>query len=250
VSLPALDLPMPAISIVLAVLVTAGAAAVQGVVGFGYSIIAVPLLSLLDPRFAPVPQILTALPLTLFAAWRERGDIERGAVAWILAGRLPGFALGAVLVSVASARLLDAAIALSVLTGAACIVARMTVRRTHPMQLGTGFLSGVSGYVAGIGGPPLALLYAGARGATVRSTLGVLFAVGIVLVIGTRTAGGQVTALDLRLSAVLVAPVVAGTWASRFLHGAVEGERLRVAVIFLSVIAGGGLLLRAVLGGR
>jgi len=103
----------------------------------------------------------------------------------------------------------------------------------------------VSGYVSGIGGPPLALLYRDASGPTIRSTLGVLFAVGIVATVVTRGAVGQVTALDLKLGAVLLAPVVLGTWLSRFLHDLIEGRGLRAAVLALSATAGIGLLLRA-----
>ena len=103
----------------------------------------------------------------------------------------------------------------------------------------------VSGYVSGIGGPPLALLYRDASGPTIRSTMGVLFAVGIVATVATRGALEQVTTLDLKLGAVLLAPVALGTWLSRFLHDLIEGRALPAAVPALFATAGIGLLLRA-----
>ncbi len=240
-----LDIPISIPLMCAAMVVSCVAAAVQGVVGFGYAIVAVPLLSLIDPRLAPVPQILTALPLTVMTAWRERGDIDGRGVAWIFAGRVPGLAIGALLIAVVSHRVLDVVIGLFVMVGVACLGTVARIPRNRLVDMFAGAMSGMSGYVSGIGGPPLALLYRDASGPTVRSTLGVLFAVGIVATVATRGALGQVTALDLKLGAVLLAPVVLGTWLSRFLHGLIEGRALRAAVLALSASAGIGLLLRA-----
>ncbi|NOT43121.1 MAG: sulfite exporter TauE/SafE family protein [Acidobacteria bacterium] len=239
------DLPLPTGVLLVAAAVTALAAALQGVVGFGYAIVAVPLLSLLDPRLAPVPQILTALPLTAVTAWRERGHIDGRGAAWILVGRVPGLALGAVLVAVASTRVLDGLIGASVLAGVACLSTRAPSRRTRSIDATAGALSGVAGYVSGIGGPPLALLYRHATGAIIRSTLGALFAFGIVVTVATRTVLGQITALDVRIGLLLLVPVLAGTWASRFLHDVVSARVLRVTVLALSALSGLSLLLRA-----
>jgi hypothetical protein len=85
--------------LVTAAMSSIAGAAVQGTIGFGYAIVTVPLLSLLDSRLAPVPQILTTLPLTLVAAWHERGHIEARDIGWILLGRLPGMLLGAILMA-------------------------------------------------------------------------------------------------------------------------------------------------------
>jgi len=240
-----LDIPISIPMMCTAMAISCFAAAAQGVVGFGYAIVAVPLLSLVDPRLAPVPQILTALPLTVMTAWRERGDIDGRGVGWILAGRVPGLAIGALLIAVVSHRVLDVVIGLFVMVGVACLGTVARIPRNRLIDMCAGAMSGVSGYVSGIGGPPLALLYRDASGPTIRSTLGVLFAVGIVATVVTRGAVGQVTALDLKLGAVLLAPVVLGTWLSRFLHDLIEGRGLRAAVLALSATAGIGLLLRA-----
>ena len=240
-----LDIPISAPLIGVAIVISCVAAAIQGVVGFGYAIVAVPLLSLLDPRLAPVPQILTALPLAIITAWRERGHIDGMGATWILAGRVPGFAVGALLVAIASQRALDALIGGSVMVGVACLGSRGGLTRNRVVDVSAGTISGVSGYVSGIGGPPLALLYRDARGPTIRSTLGVLFAIGVVVTVITRAALGQVTALDVKLGTVLLAPVMIGSWLSRFLHVLIEGRALRVAVLALSAAAGIGLLLRA-----
>jgi uncharacterized membrane protein YfcA len=231
--------------LVAAMAISAGAALLQGVAGFGYALIAVPALALLDPRLAPVPQMLTALPLALLMAWRERAHIDVRGSAWVLGGRLVGLAAGTVLVAVADRQLTDVLIGLSVVVGVACVAARGGVTRTPGLDTAAGAFSGASGYVSGIGGPPLALLFHGARGPTMRATLAAFFALGLVLTLTTRSALGQVSALDLQAGAMLLVPVMAGTWASRFLHGRAEGGPLRAATLALSAAAGLGLLWRA-----
>lgn len=40
------------------------ATTVQGIAGLGFAMVSVPILALIDPSFAPVPQLLMTLPLT------------------------------------------------------------------------------------------------------------------------------------------------------------------------------------------
>jgi uncharacterized membrane protein YfcA len=63
-------------ALILAFVITAIAATLQGSVGLGFAMVSVPLLTLIDPRLAPVPQLLVALPLSLAIAWRERRSID------------------------------------------------------------------------------------------------------------------------------------------------------------------------------
>lgn len=50
----------------VAFVVTALSSTVQGTIGFGFAVLSVPVLSLLDTRLAPVPQLLLALPISLW----------------------------------------------------------------------------------------------------------------------------------------------------------------------------------------
>ena len=70
------------------------AAALHSTVGFGFALLSVPLLSLLNPLFAPVPQLLVVFPLTLAIVWRERHAVEVRSTLWIFAGRVPGALIG------------------------------------------------------------------------------------------------------------------------------------------------------------
>src|SRR3546814_15753694 len=60
-----------------------------------------------------------------------------------------------------------------------------------PTQLVAGVVSGVTGTAAGIGGPPLALLYQHRPGSTIRSTLAAAFLVGTALSLATLAVAGE-----------------------------------------------------------
>ena len=103
------------IELLVAVLVTLGAALIQGTIGIGFNIISVPILALIDPRLAPVPQLVISLPLSIATYAREPHSVDFKGVGWILAGRFPGAALGLGLLVVASATALDLLLASFVL---------------------------------------------------------------------------------------------------------------------------------------
>ena len=81
---------------VLAVAVAAGAI-IQGSIGFGYALVAVPAMVLLLPWAVPVTPLFLALPMTLLMSAREWRSIDLSGFALITAGRLLGTAVGVVL---------------------------------------------------------------------------------------------------------------------------------------------------------
>ena len=95
-TLTTLALPMEALAHIttaefaIAFLVSFLAAALHSTVGFGFALLSVPILSLLNPLFAPVPQLLVVFPLTLAIVMRERHAVEVKSTLWIFAGRVPG----------------------------------------------------------------------------------------------------------------------------------------------------------------
>lgn len=223
-------------------------ALLQGTIGFGYAVLSVPVLSLVDPRLAPVPQILTAFSITLWAAWREWSAVDLKGTLWILLGRVPGAALGAGLLAIASQRMLDFLIAGTVLGAVLILSTSLKLRRSPLVDFTVGTFATTAGYVSAIGGPPIALLLRDARGPALRSTLGLVFAVGIVVTIATRIATRQITTLDATLALVMTPVALLGMKASGWLHQRVDTETLRRGVLLTSALAAVGLLVRAVIG--
>ena len=65
-------LDLSALELALCLAMMAIAALVQGTVGFGFAIVSVPVLSLVNPALAPVPQLLVQVPLSFGMFLRER----------------------------------------------------------------------------------------------------------------------------------------------------------------------------------
>ncbi|MBX3247527.1 MAG: sulfite exporter TauE/SafE family protein [Myxococcales bacterium] len=234
------------IALVAYVAMSVFAALVQGTLGFGFAIISVPALALLDPRLAPVPQLVVQLPLTWYIYWRERGDLDRSGVLWTTIGGIPGTVIGVWLLSIASAAALDALNGVIVLAGVVVLLLGLRLTRTPTSELLAGTFSGISSTVSAMGGPPIALLYQGAKGPTVRATLSMIFFIAVVLsIIGRLFTDDGISRLDLELTALGLLPVALGLWASRFLTGRVEGRPMRIGILALSAASALGLLWRA-----
>jgi uncharacterized membrane protein YfcA len=220
------------------------AALLQSTVGFGFALISVPLLSLLDPLFAPVPQLLVVLPLTIAIVWRERHAVEGRSTVWILAGRVPGAFIGVALLKMLSTAALDVLMSTMVLIGVAMVSSHGTSRRTAAREFGAGVVSGIMAMVSAIGGPPLALLYRNDAGPTVRANLGFVFAIGICITIGVRAAAGEVSWDEVVVSIALLPAVWLGLRVSHRLLPHVEGSRMRNAIVLVASAAALLLLAR------
>jgi hypothetical protein len=229
----------------IALFVTFVAAALQGVVGMGFAMLSVPVLSLIDPRLAPVPQLLITMPLTISMAWRERHHLELAGVGWIIAGRVPGALIGVALLAVVVGRTLDLAIAALVLLAVGIIASGKHVERSPGVEFGAGVMSGISGLVASIGGPPLALLYTDADGPTVRSTLAAVFTVGLTITLVARTVTGNISSQDVVIAAVLFPALLLGYLISGRLKGRVNQAQIRMGLLILSTVGAIGLIVRA-----
>jgi uncharacterized membrane protein YfcA len=228
-------------TLVLAGLVVAVGAVVQGSVGFGMNLVAAPLLALLDPSLVPVPILLASTVPAGLSLLREHAHADWVGVGWAMLGRLPGTVLGVLAVAVLPLRGLTVVVALSVL---ACVgLSVISWRpRPEPRALATaGVVSGAFGTAASIGGPPVALLYQHSAGPTVRATMGAYFVLGSVLSVVGLSMAGEVATDDLRAAALLVPFLLVGFVLSRGTRRWLDGPWLRPAV--LAVSAGGALLL-------
>ncbi|MEE8331981.1 MAG: sulfite exporter TauE/SafE family protein [Acidimicrobiia bacterium] len=239
-------MPVSAPDLVIALIVTAFAASVQSTAGIGFAIVSVPLLSLVDQRLAPVPQILVVLPMVISMAWRERHAIDLDGVGWILIGRLIGAGIGLALLKLATDTTLDVMVGLAVLTGVVILATGAKVRRTPVMQTAAGTVASVTSLVASMGGPPLALLYHDAKGETIRSSLATVFIFGVTLTIAIRASSGEISRTDVEVALWLLPAMLVGLRLGRTFAGKLEGAPLRRVILGLSAAAAVGLLARGI----
>lgn len=231
----------------VAAVITAGAALVQGTVGVGFAMISVPILALIDPALAPAPQLLMALPITVSMAWRERHAVDLSGVGWIIVGRIPGAFLGVFLLGIATERTLDLLIALIVLAAVVVIATGYHVTRNRTTEFLAGVGSGTTGVVASIGGPPVALIYTRDESDTIRSTLALVFTFGIITSSSFRWASGNFTLQDVKVALVLVPAAVGGLWLATRIRDGVPKKVIRTTILVVCALAAIALLLRAAL---
>ena len=169
-------------------IVAAGAvaAAVQVVSGFGFSLVAAPVVVAVTDPVTTVSMLAVAATLVsavTLAAGRHRPEVLGGTAAALIAWALPGVALGVLIVSRLPADAIRAAIGLLVL--AALVQRHVPALRPHggsarPWALpAAGAASGALTTSTGLNGPPL-VVYLTARDVpsrTARDTLALIFVV-------------------------------------------------------------------------
>ncbi len=241
------DLPLHVLFLAgLAVLV---GAAVQGSIGLGLGLVGAPLLALLDPTLVPATILLVTSALPVLTSFRELEDVDWRGLGLALTGRLPGVLLGSWVVVTQPARTTAIVVAVVVLAAVALSVTSWKARPTPRALLLAGVVSGVSGTATSIGGPPVALLYQHAGGATLRSTMGLYFLVGNVLSGSVLALAGEMGTRDVARAMALLPFLLAGFLLSGPLRGHVDGTFLRTCVLLLSAAGAVTLLVRTLLTG-
>ena len=233
----------------IAVLLLAGAAvlvgaAVQGSVGLGLGLLAAPVFALLDASLVPGTILLVTSVLPILTSLRELKGVDWRGLGCALAGRVPGTAMGVYVVAAYPPAVTAVVVAVVVLGAVALSVLTWKPRPTPRALFAAGIVSGVGGTATSIGGPPVALLYQRASGATLRSTMGLYFLVGNTVSVSALAVAGEVSLVDVRNALVLLPFLLAGFLLSGPLRRHVDGARLRVAVLVLSATGAVVLLAR------
>jgi uncharacterized membrane protein YfcA len=222
--------------------------AIQGALGFGYALVAAPVMALVAPTALPTTLIFLALPLTAFMAARERHAVDWRGLGWILAGRVLGTAAGAALLLAVPSS------SLSILFGSMIVVAVLLsalgpgLEAEPRTQFVGGVASGVMGTAAAIGGPALAVVYQRRSGPELRSTLALSFVVGLLLSLAALGVAGEVHGWQAVLALWLVPAMVVGIVLSPVLAARLDTRWLRPAVLAFAAVAGVAAIVEASLG--
>ena len=228
---------MDPVALLVATTLVAVAAAVQGALGFGFSLVAAPALALLDPLLVPGPVLVLLLVLTVGTCLRERAWVDRTGAAWVITGRLPGTLLGVVGLALLPASVLALGFAATILAGAALAGLGMVVSRRPATLVATGTLAGLMETTASIGGPPVALAYRTAAPAVARSTMSLIFVVGASLSLAGLGVAGRFGVAEATSAALLVPGVAVGLVVSSPLRRHVDAAVLGRAVLAFAVVS-------------
>jgi uncharacterized membrane protein YfcA len=228
-------LSLPAYLISFTVL-TCGAI-IQGSVGFGLGLLAVPLLILIDPGFIPGPLLLIAFFLNIMITYRERQSADYPSLKWIISGRLIGTIIAATVLRYLPDNILG--IMFGTLIIMAVVISstglHLTIKPKNLLSVGT--LSGFMATSVGVGGPPLALLYQQESGKKIRGTLAAVFLIGTMMAIISLIIIGRFGYRELYLSVISFPAMILGFYLSGKTSKYLDRQFLRPAVLIISTLS-------------
>jgi uncharacterized membrane protein YfcA len=223
--------------VIVAFVATLLGAVVQGSIGFGMNLVTVPVLAIIEPAFLPTTAVLLGVPMSITMVRHEGHAMDRRAVRWILVGRVPGTIVGAVIVALVATSTLSVLVGVVVLASVAMSMIGTTIAVNPRSCAVSGVESGVMGTAAGIGGPPLALLFQHHEGPVMRATLAASFFFGTGLSLLSLAIAREVHVVQAELALILTPAVVLGFVAARSLRRVLDRGWLRPAVLVFAVVS-------------
>jgi uncharacterized protein len=227
--------------IVVAVAIFA-AAFVQMLAGFGFALLAMPVMTLAVPvEEAVVVVAILSLATTAWQSIRLKHDTDVALARRLIIASFVGMPLGLLILNVVDDTSLKIVLGICVLIATALLARRLDLSHVGPgLDVACGFTSGVLNTSLGTNGPPLVFdLQARAVGATTfRATISTVFVFGNMLALTLFLIDGKVTGDELRAALVAAPAWLLGQalgWPTRR-H--VHGERFRWLVLTLLFAAG------------
>lgn len=228
---------MGAVDLWTTVVVVLVAAMVQSTTGFGFSLLAVPLISLALPTESAVVIAATLGTLTSSAqaiGQREHGD--QPTILRMLAGAAVGAPFGLILLTVASNRQLKFGLAAVIIAFLVINLRGLTIERgSRGVDVVAGTISGVLNTSLSSNGPPLVMaLHARHMSPSAfRATISAVFAGTGVITVGLFLASGRYDSDVRKLLVAAVPAMVMGYAIGARVRPHIDPPRFRQAVMVL-----------------
>jgi uncharacterized membrane protein YfcA len=231
---------MGAVDLWTTVVVVLVAAMVQSTTGFGFSLLAVPLLSLAIPTELAVVVAATLGMLTSSVqAVGERAHGDRPTIVRMLTGAAIGAPFGLLVLEFATNRQLKFGLVAVIIAFLIINLRGVTLERGgRGVDLGAGVVSGVLNTSLSTNGPPLVMaLHARHLAPSVfRGTISAVFAGTGVITLGLFLASGRYTADARELLVVAIPTMVGGYLLGTRLRPRIDPPRFRQAVMGLLMV--------------
>ncbi len=214
------------------------AAGAQAVTGFGFALLAVPLLTLLvGPAPAVAVTTMVALVLTTGAAVSERAHVDGRIALRLVSAALLGMPVGYLVLSRVDERPLRVVIAVVVLALVAVVASGAHIPAGPWQQWGAGMLSGTLLTSTGMNGPPLVLVLhsRGLDARRFRGTLQATFCGQGIVAVGIFLVGGLIAPETWVLAAAGALGVPLGWWLGDRAFRLLPPERFRTAVLGMMI---------------
>ncbi len=224
-------------------------AAAQQLVGFGFALLAMPLLTVLvGPQDAVAVEALGSLVGGGAMAWRMRHLVDRSRLQRMAVGALPGLPLGTLVLSVFPDTALRIGVAVAVLATVVVLARGFHLHGERPTtEVAAGAAAGALGTSIGISGPPIVLVLQAARMEQhrFRATTVAFFTVTNVATVALLLATGLVGREAWPLAVVTIPAAAIGNRSCEGLAARVPPDRFRRLVLVTLVVAAGVALAAA-----
>ena len=218
--------------------------AVQGVLGFGFAVIASPIIVQINPNLVPQLLALLGLPIALRVFFREKESVDLSKVKPLIVGRLVGGPIGLLLLLNLSEKYLSIAVGVIVLVAGLGSFFGWVINRNNINSFLAGTFSGIFGMVAAVGGPPVALLYRNTKSEEFRPSLNSVFSIGILITLSLLVLSGNLFMDHLLLFVLFLPFVLIGVRISSSIFSKFSDSFIAASVTYFSVLSGLYVILR------
>ncbi|MBF0444775.1 MAG: sulfite exporter TauE/SafE family protein [Magnetococcales bacterium] len=220
---------------------------IQGAVGFGFALVAAPILMLLQPDLVPGPITFAGLLLSLTMALRERKAVDYQNLIWLFLGFLPGLTLGALFLQTFTQSTLSLLFGFLVLTAVALSSNGIKIHQQNRLiTIPAGILSGIMNITTSMGGPPIALIYQNVSGPKFRGTLAIFFFTGSLLTIFGLNQIGRMGELEFINGLYLTPAVALGLLLSQPAADWLDKGKTRYAVLIIAALSGVSVIVKTI----
>lgn len=233
-------------NLLLAAAAIVAGSVVQRVSGVGGGFITVPLVAMIDVDFLPGPLVLATVALSVLMAWREWSFVDWRGVPLIMAGFIPGSAVGAWILSVVPPEQLGLVFGGTILLAVVISCVGLHPQLNRWTAGAAGFVSGAMGTSTAIGGPPLAILYQRRPGPELRATLAVLFTLCSLFIVLVLAAIGRFGSADFFVGLWLTPGFFVGYLLGGPLVRRLQGRSLSAVVLLVSAAAAIALIVKSI----
>ena len=233
-----MEFPFELTETLLVLLVIATGSAVQAAVGMGLNLLAIPLLLIINPVFAPGPVFAASAVLSFLALWRVPAKIDREELKLGFFGLIIGTAVAGALATAIDSASLAKLLGLFVILGVGLALSGWSapINRRNLILAGSG--AGLLGTIAGPHGPPIVLLYQGLEPDRVRGATLTFIGTGNALSLIALLLIGLFGTEQLIAALVLAPGVFVGLWLAPKLAKLIDAHLLRSIVLAISATSG------------
>lgn len=232
-------------------LVVAGASATQAISGFGFALIAVPLLSLfIDPQVAVVLATVVGAFSSTFQAIADRRHANRKLVQRLAISAYIGMPFGLLVFIVVSESVLRFIVGIVVLVAAIALMRGFSIAQTNrKLDWIMGWASGVLATSTSTNGPPLVFLLQAKKLSpeSFRASINIVFSLTSFGAIILFAVSGNITSDDFAGIAISVPLLLLGLAIGFKVRRRINAEQFRILVFVLLIVSALSALTAAVL---